>query len=77
MTTFMIPFGLLRIMTLLQRVTNLVAQFIRIIMNILQEHIPKKCQPFLDDIRVLGLHSTYNNIEDLPGIRKFIQIYIQ
>ncbi len=53
------------------------AQFVRIITNILQEYIPKKCRPFLDNVGVLGPRSTYNNVEDLPGIRKFVRIHIQ
>ncbi len=42
MTAFMTLISLLKMITLPQGVTNLVAQFVKIIINILQEHIPKK-----------------------------------
>jgi len=77
MTAFMTPLGLLRQTTLPQGATNSVAQFVRIVTKILQDHIPDICLPFLDDIGVKGPTTTYDDFEDAPGIRKYIQMHIQ
>jgi hypothetical protein len=40
--------------------------------KILEDLIPKDYLPFLDNIRVKGLLSTYEGREVLPGIRQFV-----
>jgi hypothetical protein len=62
--------------TLPQGATNLVAQFVRIVTKILEDLIPKDCLPFLDDIGVKGLLSTYENREVKPGIRQYVLEHI-
>ena len=51
-TTFTTPIRLFYIYTLLQRATNLVAQFIRIIVQVILRLIPKVANVFLDNITV-------------------------
>jgi len=58
--------------TLLQGATNSVAQFVRIVTKILEDLIPEDCLPFLDDISVKGLLSTYDDKEVIPGIRQYV-----
>jgi hypothetical protein len=59
--------------------TNSVAQFCRVVLRILQGHIPDVAMPFLDDVGVKGPKSRYNDEEvpELPGIRKFVLEHIQ
>jgi RNase H-like domain found in reverse transcriptase/Integrase zinc binding domain/Reverse transcriptase (RNA-dependent DNA polymerase) len=77
MTAFQTPIGLLRMTRLPQGATNSVAQFVRIITNVLVELIPEVCLPFLDDIGVKGPRSTYQNEEIIPGIRRYVMEHIQ
>jgi len=77
LTGFQTPIRLLRMTTLLQGATNLVAQFVRIVTKILEDLIPKDCLPFLDDIGVKGPLSAYNNEEALLGIKRFVIEHIQ
>ena len=77
LTGFQTPIGLLRITTLPQGATNLVTQFVRIVTKILEDLIPKDCLPFLDDIGVKGLLSTYDDKEVIPGIRQYVLEHIQ
>ncbi len=74
---FHTPLGLLWQTTLLQGATNLVAQFVRIVTKILEDLIPHDCMPFLDNIGVKGLTTTYNNTKVLPGVRRFVIEHIQ
>jgi hypothetical protein len=76
LTGFMTPIGLLRHTTLVQGATNSVAQFVRAVTRILQDHIPERCRTFVDDVPVKGPTSTYNNEEIVPGIRRFVQEHI-
>ena len=46
-------------------------------MKILADLIPTVCQPFLDDIGVKGPHSRYQDIEVIPGVRRFVLEHIQ
>lgn len=64
--------------TLPQGVTNLIAQFIRVITRILIGLIPEVYRAFINDITIHSPESTYNNAEliNFPGIRKFIVKYI-
>jgi len=68
LTGFQTPIRLLRMTTLPQGATNLVAQFVQVVTKILEDLIPEDCLPFLDDISVKGLLSTYRNREVKPGI---------
>ena len=52
MTAFMISLKLLRITTLLQEVMNSVIQFVCIVTKILENHIKRYTDAFLNDIRV-------------------------
>lgn len=72
LTGFMTPLGLLRQTTLPQGGTNSVAQFVRVVVKILEDHIPSRCLPFLDDIGVKGPRTTYDNEEVMPGVRRYI-----
>ena len=64
---------------MLQSVINSISQFVRIIIKILEEYIPYRALPFLNDIKIKGLKSRYNNEKklDLSGVRKFVLKYIQ
>jgi hypothetical protein len=50
-----------------------------VVTKILQDYIPYKTIPFLNDIEVKGLKSRYNNkeVSDLPGVRRFVLKHIQ
>lgn len=77
MTVFITLLGLLRQTTLPQGATNSVVQFVQIVTKILQEYIPEIYLLFLNDIGVKGPTTNFDNSEDIPGIRKYIRIYIQ
>jgi len=79
LTAIMTDLGLLRQCTLLQGATNSVAQFVRVVLEILRDHIPHIAMPFLDDIGVKGPKSRYNDEEapELPGVRQFVLEHIQ
>jgi hypothetical protein len=77
LTAFSIMLGLLRMTTLPQGATNSVAQFSRVVTRILEDLIPDICRPFLDNIRVKGPRTRYNNTKTAPGIRRFVLKYIQ
>lgn len=79
LTAIMTDLGLLRQCTLLQGATNSVAQFVRVVLKILRDHIPHRALPFLDDIGVKGPRIRYNDEEvlDLPGVRRFVMEHIQ
>ena len=76
-TAFMSPLGLVRQTTLPQGATNSVAQFVRIVMKILQGLIPEVAQPFVDDVAVKGPKTNYNNEMAAPGIRRYVLEHIQ
>ena len=77
MTAFMTPLGLLRMTTPPMGATNSVAQFVRVVMTILEDLFPKVAMPFLDDIGVKGPYSDYDNELKLPGIRRFVFEHLQ
>lgn len=76
-TGFQTPLGLMRMTTLPQGATNLVAQFVRITCKILADQMPTKALPFMDDVGVKGPKTTYNNEEVTPGIRRYVLEHIQ
>jgi hypothetical protein len=59
-----------------QRVINSIAQFVRIVIKILQKHIPHICLLFMDDIGVKGPRTIYNDEEAIPGIRRYMLEHI-
>lgn len=70
---FMTPLGLMQMTTLAQGATNLVAQFVRIVLKILAPHLRDRAKPFLDDVGVKGPKTMYNNEKLAPGIRQYVQ----
>jgi hypothetical protein len=76
MTAFMISLGLLKQTTILQKATNSIAQFVRIVTKILKKHIPHVYLPFINNINIKGPKTTYNNKKIIPGIRKYILKHI-
>jgi len=77
LTAFMTPLGLLRMTTPPQGATNSVAQFVRVVMTILEDLFPKVAMPFMDDIGVKGPYTDYGGRMILPGIRRFVFEHIQ
>jgi hypothetical protein len=77
LTAFMTPLGLLRMTTPPQGATNSVAQFVRVVMTILEDLFPKIAVPFIDDIAVKGPYSDYDEEIVLPGIRRFVYEHFQ
>jgi hypothetical protein len=60
----------------LQRVTNSIIQFVRIVTKILEKYIPHVYLPFIDNINIKRPKITYNNEKVVPRIRKYILEYI-
>ena len=77
LTAFMTPLGLLQMTRLPMGAINSVAQFVRIVTKILQDHIPEVARQFVDDVGVKGPKTTYNNAEVAPGIRRYVLEHIQ
>ena len=77
LTAFMTPLGLLRMTTPPQGATNSVAQFVRVVMTILEDLFPKIAMPFIDDIAVKGPYTDYDGELILPGIRRFVYEHLQ
>lgn len=61
LTGFMILLGLVRIITLFQRVTNSVTKFIRIVLKVLGDYLHDWAKPFWDNISIKKPKTTYNN----------------
>ena len=76
-TTFATLIGLFRMYTLLQGATNLVAQFIRIIVQVMLGLISKVANIFLDNIIVQGLVLQYKDKKTLLEIRHTVLEYLQ
>src|SRR6266516_7975491 len=75
-TAFITPLRLLRITTPPIGATNLVAQFVRVVIRILDNLFPTIVMPFVDNIRVKGPYTNYSNKEALPRIRRYVYEYI-
>lgn len=73
----MTPLGLMRRTILAQGATNLVAQFVRIVLKILAPHLHDRAKPFLDDVAVKRPKTTYNNKEVALSIRRYVFEHIQ
>ncbi len=68
--------GLLQYTTLVQGATNLLAQFIHIINNILKDYILEYYQTFIDNIPIIGPTSIYNKKEAASRIQQFMLKHI-
>ena len=64
----MTPLRLLRMIILSQGATNSVVQFVYIVIQILDNLFLCITMSFLDDIRVKGLYTIYNNKESLSRV---------
>lgn len=69
---FITLLSLFHMIILLQDITNLVAQFVHIVIKILADHILNKCRQFLDNISVLELKSNYKKELNLSEIHCFV-----
>jgi hypothetical protein len=74
---FMTSIELLRMTILSMRVINSVAQFVRIVMKILIDHISDVARSFLDDIEIKSSKTKYDNEEVASSIRRYILEYIR
>jgi len=72
---FITSLELLRITRLSQNATNLVAQFVRIVIRILK-NLFDKCCSFVNDINVKEFRSNYNNKKTILEIKLFVLKYI-
>jgi len=75
LTTFNCLLGPLRSCVLPQGMMNSLPEFQRCTTHTLQDEIPKNGNVFVDNVRLKGPTSMYNNIEVAPGIRCFIYEY--
>ena len=74
---FITPFSLLKIITPLQRATNLVAQFIQVVITILEDLFLAIAMLFIDNIRVKGLYTDYSKKLKLLRICRFVFKHLQ
>jgi reverse transcriptase-like protein len=73
MTAFLTNVGLVRVTRLPTGWTNSVAVFMRIILKVLWELIPKYARPFVDDVALRGpSKDRYGDEEVAPGVRRFV-----
>ena len=77
LTAFMTLLGLMRMTMLAQGATNLVIQFIKIVLKILALHLRDRAKPFLNDVGVKRPKTIYNNEELALGIRQYMIEHIQ
>lgn len=77
LTGFMTPLGLMGMTNLTQGATNSVAQFVRIALKVLGDHLRDRAEPFLDDVGIKGPKTTYNNQELAPVVRRYVVEHIQ
>lgn len=74
---FITLLSLIQIIILAQDITNLVVQFIKIILKILVSHLCDWVKSYLDDIRVKRSITMYNNKELALRIWQYIFKHIQ
>ena len=74
---FMISFELLRMITFFQKAINSIEQFVRIANHILNVHISKKCQTFVNDVVVKRNRNDHENKKVVSEIRIFVLRHIQ
>lgn len=73
----MTPLRLIQMITLAQATTNLVIQFMRIVLKILVLCLQNQAKLFLDDMEIKGPKIICNNKELVPGIRWYVVEHIQ
>jgi hypothetical protein len=74
---FITSIKLLRIIILSMRVINSVAQFVRIVMKILIDHISDVVRFFLNDIEIKNSKTKYDNEKVALSIRRYILEHIK
>jgi len=84
LTTFQMPFGALRLVTLPMGWTNSVPIFHEDVTYILKEEIPEVTIPYIDDVLVRGPATKYElpggGYETIPensGIRRFVMEHFE
>ena len=77
LTAIQTSIGLLRRTQLPQGVTNLMTQFVWIILWVLKTQTSHICKQFLNDIKMKGSRTDYSEAEVLLGVQRFILKYIQ
>lgn len=73
----MTSLGLMQITILVQGATNLIAQFVRIVLKILVPYLHNWAKLFLDDVKIKGPKIIYNNKKLAPGIWRYVVEHIQ
>jgi len=75
LTMFSCLLGPLHSCVLPQGATNLLLEFQHCTTHVLQDEIPKNGNVFVDNVRLKGPTSTYNEAEIAPGIRRYVYEY--
>lgn len=73
----MTSLGLMQITILVQGATNLIAQFVRIVLKILVPYLHNWAKLFLDDVKIKGPKIIYNNKKLAPRIWRYVVEHIQ
>ncbi|KAL2631532.1 hypothetical protein R1flu_016218 [Riccia fluitans] len=78
LTTMKMPLGLVRMCTLLQGATNSVAHMMHGMNIVLQDFVPDKTMPFLDDVPIKGCsEQDKDEILDEKGRRRYVVEHIE
>ncbi len=77
MTTFMISFDLMEMITISMNTTNSIIQFIWMINKNIVDHVFHHTFLFVNDIEVKSYKTTYNNEFILSEIRRYVMKHIQ
>ena len=76
-TAFLTEIDLVRMTRLPQGWTNSVASFQRVMEKIHYRQIPRETRSFIDDIDLKDPKDQYNDVEIVPGVRKFVLEHTQ
>lgn len=76
-TGFMTSIGLIKMTTPPQGATNSVAQFVRITLKVLSDHLRNQAELFLDDLGIKTPKTMNNNQELAPRIWRYLVKHIQ
>ncbi len=77
MIAFMTFIKFVRIIFFFMKTTNSMTEYVRMINRILNDFILKVARQFVDDLRMKGFKTWYNNEKVLPGIRRAIMKQVQ
>ena len=77
LTAFMTLLDVMQMTILSQSVTNLVAQFVRIVLKILGLYLYDQVKVFLDDMVIKRPKTTYNNENMATDIKQYVFEHIQ